>query len=366
MTAMLAPVYSPSGLSVERAEGIRLYTDRGMFLDGYSGIGVLPLGHSHPDVVRAIADKASRFTHLSNYFLDPDAAKMAETLVSKTGRPGEVYFSNSGAEANEAALKAVRKHRKGVVVSFEGNFHGRTMGALSITWGPSMRKPFEPLVPGCVFLPLNGSMLLDFAEAYDVAAVFLECIQGNSGVLPIPEELAEAAKALQREKGVLVVADEIQAGLGRTGKFFCFEHYGLEPDIVTMGKGIGGGLPLGAAVFCGWSPFGAGDHGSTFAPNPVSLAAGNAVLSHLTPDFIDDVDRKGCFFREKLEALTWAKEVRGRGLMIGVSTENAAGVKEKAFDRGVLLNAAGGGIRFLPSLAATRAELEEMAERLDF
>ena len=130
MTAMLAPVYSPCGLSVERAEGMRLYTDRGMFLDGYAGIGVLPLGHSHPDVVRAIAEKASRFTHLSNYFLDPDAVEMADTLVSKTGRPGEVYFSNSGAEANEAALKAVRKHRKGVVVSFEGNFHGRTMGAI--------------------------------------------------------------------------------------------------------------------------------------------------------------------------------------------------------------------------------------------
>jgi hypothetical protein len=226
MMPMLSPVYSPWGLAVERAEGMKVYTDRGGFLDAFSGIGVLPLGHSHPDVVRAVAEKAARFTHLSNYFLDPDAVTVAEQLVAMTGRPGEVYFSNSGAEANEAALKAVKKHRKGVIVSFEGNFHGRTLGALSVTWGPSMRKPFDPLVPGGVFLPLRGSMLLDFAEEYDVAAVFLECVQGNSGVIPIPGGLADAVKVLQRNKGVLVVADEIQAGLGRTGKYFSHEHWG--------------------------------------------------------------------------------------------------------------------------------------------
>jgi acetylornithine/succinyldiaminopimelate/putrescine aminotransferase len=366
MTSMLSPVYSPWGLAVERAEGMKVYTDRGVFLDAFSGIGVLPLGHSHPDVVRAVAEKAARFTHLSNYFLDPDAVTVAEQLVAMTGRPGEVYFSNSGAEANEAALKAVKKHRKGVIVSFEGNFHGRTLGALSVTWGPSMRKPFEPLVPGCVFLPLRGSMLLDFAEEYDVAAVFLECVQGNSGVIPIPGGLADAVKVLQRNKGVLVVADEIQAGLGRTGKYFSHEHWGLAPDIITIGKGIGGGLPLGAALFCGWSPFGSGDHGSTFAPNPVSLAAGKAVLSHLTPEFVGEVARKGERFRRRLSELSWAGEVRGKGLMIGVVTDDAAGVKRRAFENGVLLNVAGGAVRFLPSLAATDAELDDLADRLNF
>lgn len=363
---MLSPVYSPYDLVVERAEGVRIYTDRGVFLDGYAGIGVLPLGHSHPDVVRAVVEKAARYTHLSNYFLDPDAVNLAGRLAVMTGRKSEIYFANSGAEATEAALKAVKKNRKGIIVSFEGNFHGRTLGALSITWEPAIRKPFEPLLPDCAFLPLRGDMLLDFAREYDVAAVFLECIQGNSGVFPVPADLAQAVNALQKEKNILVVADEIQAGLGRTGKYFSYEHFGLTPDIITIGKGVGGGLPLGAAVFCDWSPFASGDHGSTFAPNPVSLAAGNAVLSHLTPAFLEEVARKGEYFRKKLAALPWVREVRGKGLMIGVGTENPASVKKKAFERKMLLNVTGRGIRFLPSLAITEAEMDEMAERLNF
>ncbi|GAB1399819.1 acetylornithine transaminase [Aminivibrio sp.] len=363
---MLCPVYSPLGLTVERAEGVRIFTSKGEFLDTYGGIGVLPLGHSHPDVVRAIGEKASRYAHLSNYFLDPDALEAAEILLSKTGRKGEVYFANSGTEANEAALKAVKKNRTGAIVSFEGNFHGRTLGALSITWGPSMRHPFEPLIPGCVFLPLSGRALLDFAEKNEVAGIFFECIQGNTGIYPIPEDLALAAAKLRKERGVLIAADEIQGGLGRTGKFFSFEHFGLEPDIITLGKGLGGGLPLGAALFCGWSPFAPGDHGSTFAPNPVSLAAGKAVLRHLTPDLLEEVSRKGALLRERLAALPWAGEVRGKGLMIGVGAENPAEIKKKAFDRSVLLNVTGGGIRFLPALTITEPEMDEIVRRLNF
>ncbi len=363
---MLCPVYSPLDLTVERAEGIRIYTTKGVFLDTYGGIGVLPLGHSHPDVVSALTEKASRYAHLSNYFLDPDASEVAETLTAKTGRQGEAYFANSGTEANEAALKAVRKNRKGAIVSFKGNFHGRTLGALSITWGPSMRQPFEPLIPGCVFLPPSGHALLDFAEKNEIAGIFLECIQGNSGIYPIPEDLASAAAKLQKERDVLVAADEIQGGLGRTGKFFSFEHFGLEPDIITLGKGLGGGLPLGAALFCGWSPFAPGDHGSTFAPNPVSLAAGKAVLRHLTPTLLEEVTRKGALLRNKLAALPWAGEVRGKGLMIGVSAENPGEIKKKAFDRSVLLNVTGGGIRFLPALTITEAEMDEIVGRLNF
>ena len=363
---MLCPVYSPLDLTVERAAGVRIFTSKGEFLDTYGGIGVLPLGHSHPDVVRAIGEKASRYAHLSNYFLDPDALEAAEILLSKTGRKGEVYFANSGTEANEAALKAVKKNRTGAIVSFEGNFHGRTLGALSITWGPSMRHPFEPLIPGCVFLPLSGRALLDFAEKNEVAGIFFECIQGNTGIYPIPEDLALAAAKLRKERGVLIAADEIQGGLGRTGKFFSFEHFGLEPDIITLGKGLGGGLPLGAALFCGWSPFAPGDHGSTFAPNPVSLAAGKAVLQHLTPELLEDVARKGEYFREKLSTLPWADEVRGKGLMIGVSTKNPAEVRKKAFEHSALLNVTGGGIRFLPALTITEAEIDEIVRRLNF
>jgi acetylornithine/N-succinyldiaminopimelate aminotransferase len=363
---LLSPVYSPWPLSVDRAEGIKIWTDKGVFLDGFAGIGVLPLGHSYPDVLRAIGEKAARYVHLSNFFLDPDAGAVAEQLTSLAGRPGEAYFSNSGAEANEAALKAIKKHRKGLIVSFEGNFHGRTLGSLSVTWGPAMRKPFEPLVPGCVFLPPDGEALLKFAGENEVAAVFLECVQGNSGVHLLKDGLAEAARELQRKEGVLLVADEIQGGLGRTGKPFSYMHWGLEPDIITVGKGVGGGLPLGAALFCGWSPFGAGDHGSTFAPNPLSLAAGKATLAHINADFIAEVARKGEAFMKALAGLPWALEVRGKGLMIGVGARDASEVQKKAFERGVLLNVAGGSVRFLPSLAATGDELAELADRLRF
>jgi acetylornithine/N-succinyldiaminopimelate aminotransferase len=363
---MLSPVYSPYGFTVERAEGVRIFTDQGVFLDTYAGIGVLPLGHSHPDVVRAVCDKASRYTHLSNYFLDPDAPAVADRLLEMTGRKGDVFFANSGAEATEAAMKAVKKNREGAIVSFEGNFHGRTLGALSVTWGPAMRHPFAPLIPHCAFLPLRGDALVKFARDNEIAAVFLECIQGNSGVFPLPPDLAEAVRTLQKERGVLVVADEIQSGLGRTGRYFAYEHFGLRPDIITMGKGIGGGLPLGAALFCDWSPFASGEHGSTFAPNPVSLAAGKALLAHITPSLLEDVARKGEMMRKRLAKLRWAGEIRCRGLMIGVSTGNPGEIKKKAFERRVLLNVTGGGIRFLPALTMTEAEMDEMVELLNF
>ncbi len=363
---MLSPVYSPLPLSVERAAGIQILTDRGIYLDAFSGLGALPLGHSHPDVVRAIMEKAGRYAHLSNYFLDPDAPKLAETLLAMTGREGEVFFSNSGAEAVEAAMKAVKKLRRGSIVSFEGNFHGRTLGALSVTWGPTNRLPFEPLIPDCVFLPPDGDALLEYARDEEIAAVFLECVQGNRGVYPIPSGLAEAASELQRERGALIVADEIQGGLGRTGRYFSYEHYGLRPDIITMGKGIGGGLPLGAALFCGVSPFGPGEHGSTFAPNPVSLAAGRAVLAHITPALLEEVVRKGDKLRDGLSRLSWASEVRGQGLMIGVGTDSPAEVRREAFERGLLVNETGGGIRLLPALTITEREIDEILSRLDF
>ena len=322
---MLSPVYSPYALVPERAEGIAIHTDRGVYLDTYAGIGVLPLGHGDGEVLRAIQEKSARFVHLSNYFVDPDGAWMAEQLLAQTGGAGSVYFSNSGTEAVEAALKAAKKSRKGSIISFEGDFHGRTLGALSVTWSPSIREPFEPLLPDCVLLPRRGDALRAFARERAVAAVVLECIQGNSGVLPMDGDLADAVQAVQREQGALVVADEIQTGLGRTGSFFAYEHFGLRPDIVAMGKGLGGGLPLGATLFCGWEPFGPGDHGSTFAPNPVSLAAGRAVLRRLTPEFLQEVVRKGEVLAKGLSALPWARSVRGLGLMIGVSASDAAG-----------------------------------------
>jgi len=362
----LCQVYNPYPVTVELAEGIRIYTDRGIYLDTFAGIGVLNLGHSHPDVVDAIISKVKRYAHLSNYLLDPDAEEMARTLLGFTGRGGCVYFANSGTEANEAALKAVKKCRKGKTVSFAGNFHGRTLGALSVTYSEKLRKPFEPLLPETVFLPLEKEAFIRFAADNDIAGVFVECIQGNSGVLPIPEDLAHAVMESKKEKGYLVVADEVQAGLGRTGNYFAYQGFGLEPDIVTMGKGIGGGLPLGAAMFLDFEPFEKGDHGSTFAPNPVAVSAGLAFLKKLTPEFLGEIGEKGKYLADGLSKLKWVTEIRQRGLMLGAGTEDAEDVKQKAFDRGVLLNVAGGSIRFLPAFTITKEEINEILEKIDF
>ncbi len=363
---MLCKVYTPYEFKVEKARGIEIFTDKGVFLDTYSGIGVLALGHSNPEVLTAMKKKLERYTHLSNYFLDEDAEEVAARLVGLSGQVGEVFFTNSGTEATEAALKAIKKLRKGKIVSFVGNFHGRTIGALSLTYGKAIREPFEPLLTERVFLKPDPEKFTSFARENQIAGVFIECIQGNSGVLPLSEELLETISQYQREQGFILVADEIQSGLGRTGKAFAYQHFGLKPDIITVGKALGGGLPLGAALFSGFSPFKFGEHGSTFAPNPVALAAGKIVLSKLDEDFLMQVQEKGKYFREKLAELPWVQSVNGYGLMIGVTTENASKVKAEAYNRGVLLNIAGGRIRFLPALNITIDEIDEIISRLSF
>lgn len=363
---VLSEVYSPYEFKVNNAKGVWISTDKGKFIDTYSGIGVMNLGHSHPDVVDAIISKVERYTHLSNYFLDNDALAVAAKLLSMTGRDGEVFFTNSGTEAIEAALKAIKKLKKGKIVSFYGNFHGRTLGSLSITHNLNLRKPFEPLISNTVFLPLDAAAFRDYVAENEVAGVFLECIQGNSGVYPVPEELAKTVNELKERYGYLVVADEIQAGLGRTGKFYSYQHYGLEPDIVTVGKAVGGGIPLGGTIFIGFSPFDKGDHGSTFAPNPVALAAGKAVLSKIDEAFLENISEKGEYFVENLSKLSWVNEIRGKGLMIGASAEDPVKIKERAFENGVLLNLTNGGIRFLPALNIKIEEIDEIISRLDF
>lgn len=363
---MLAPLYGPLPLAVERADGVELFTDKGVFLDCYAGIGVMAMGHSYPPSVEAVREKSGRYMHLSNYFQDPDGLRMAQAILALDGRDGQVAYTNSGAEATEAAIKAVKALRPGKIVSFRGNFHGRTCGALSLTWGPAIRKPFEPLLGDAVFLPRDGRCLRDFCQFNDVAAVFLETFQGNSGVVPCPEDLAEAIRELHQDGRFLLVADEIQSGIGRTGKGYGYQHYGLQPDIVTLGKGIGGGLPLGALMAFGHSPFKQGDHGSTFAPNPVALAAGLPVVEAMTEDFLDEVTRKGERLRNGLVGLPWVNSVRGAGLMLGALTDYAPTVFKMAFERGVLLNVAGGAIRFLPALNISDENIERILDALRF
>ena len=363
---MLSRVYDALPLKVERAHGVRISTDKGEFIDTFAGIGVLAFGHTDEKTIEAIKEKIGRFSHTSNYFLDEDAISLGQILLRMSGGEGEVFFTNSGTEATEAAIKAIRKLRRGKLVSFEGNFHGRTMGALSLTHSPKLRTPFEPLLPDTVFLPLSGKTFEDFAGSNEIAGVFVEPVQGNSGVYPLPEELIEAISSMKEKYGFLIVADEIQSGLCRTGDFFAYQHHDLRVDIITVGKAVGGGLPLGAAIFCGVRPFAIGDHGSTFAPNPVSLAAGKSVVERMDTTLLEGVKIKGEHLRLGIEKLAWVKEIRGRGLMLGLSTHDPVRIKEKAFDRGVLLNVTGGSIRLLPALNISIDEIDEILERLDF
>ncbi|RAM60428.1 aminotransferase class III [Mesotoga sp. SC_4PWA21] len=363
---MLSNVYSPFPLEIRSAHGIRINTDKGEFIDTFSGIGVLAFGHTDEATIEAVSRKMARYSHTSNYFLDDDAERLSESLLKFVNSSGEVYFSNSGTEATEAAIKAVRKLKKGKLISFEGNFHGRTIGALSLTHSEILRRPFEPLLPDVLFLPKKAEAFAESVKENEIAAVFVESIQGNSGVYLYPSELIETIEVLRKEKGFLVVADEIQAGLCRTGEYFGYQNYGLEPDIVILGKAVGGGLPLGATVFRKLSPFSLGDHGSTFAPNPLSLAAGLSVLSRMNSALLESVRINGARLMQNLKSLPWARDVRGKGLMIGVTAENPNGVKSMAFERNVLLNVTGGNIRFLPALNIRSEEIDEITERLNF
>ncbi|PIE54666.1 MAG: aspartate aminotransferase family protein [Dethiosulfovibrio peptidovorans] len=363
---MLVPLYNFLPLRVTRAHGIWIETDQGTYLDCYAGIGVMAMGHSYGPTLEALQKKAERHLHLSNYFQDQDALLLARMVLELDGRDGQVLFANSGSEAIEAAIKAVKCLRKGAIVAFRGNFHGRTCGALSLTWSPGLREPFGALLPDVTFLPPEGKALRAFCQEHKVAAVFLEAVQGHGGVVPCSDELASELERLHVEGRFLLVADEIQCGLGRSGRGFGYQLFGLSPDLVALGKALGGGLPLGGLMIFGHAPFSPGSHGSTFAPNPLALAAGVPVLRALRPEFLAEVTRKGQRLMEGLGGLPWVRSVRGRGLMVAACTDDALAVREAAFRRKVLLNVTGDVVRFLPALNISDAELDRMLECLDF
>lgn len=375
MNPYLVRVYEPFPIKVNRAEGIWIYDEKGRkFLDTFAGIGVLAFGHSDPEIKKAILEKMERHTHISNFFVDEDAEVVAGKLVNKIGAKGKVFFANSGTEANEAALKAVKKLKKGIIVSFWGNFHGRTIGSLSITGFERLRNPFLPLLDSITFLPRNDPLhFKKFMKERggNVSAVFVEPILGSGGIFPLKNEMVEVIMDFKEKYDYILVVDEVQAGLGRTGRFFSHQHYNLIPDIVTVAKALGGGLPLGAAIFLEkvMDVFEPGDHGSTFAPNPLALAGARVVLDKLTDDFLKEVERKGKYFIDRLREIRGDKirDIRGMGLMIGVEL-NCDGneVKWKAFEKGLLLNVVKGKtIRFLPALNIKIEEIDEIVKRFE-
>jgi acetylornithine/N-succinyldiaminopimelate aminotransferase len=361
----LMPTYGRNPVEFVRGEGTRLWDAEGNeYLDFLSGISVTQLGHCHPAVVEALTRQAETLMHVGNLYYTEPQMRLAERL-SKLSLGGKVFFSNSGAEANECAIKLARRHRRGgEIVVLENAFHGRTMGALSATPQREKQEPFEPLVPGFVVVPRDDPSALEDAVGHRTAAVFIEPIQGESGIHPIdPIVLLAAREACDRE-GALLVYDEIQCGMGRTGAMWGFESGGgPAPDVMTLAKGLGGGLPIGACIT---SPryadtFKPGDHGSTFAGGPVIAAAAGAVLDVVDDDeFLAGVAAKG----ERLAA--GLPDPRGRGLMLAFEVEDAPAFARRALlEQRLVLNATGPTtIRLLPPLTVSEGEIDDALGRL--
>ena len=361
--------YARNPVEFVRGEGTRLWdADGNEYLDFLGGISVVQIGHAHPRWVEAVSQQAARLVHVGNLYYTEPAMKLAERL-SKLSLGGKVFFTNSGAEAIECAIKLARKHRRGGgVVVLEGGFHGRTYGALSATPQEAKQAPFAPLVPGFTAVPRNDPEAVVGAVDGDTAAVIIEPIQGESGIHPISEEVLRAAREACDRHGALLVFDEIQCGMGRTGQMWAWQHVQVEPDVMTVAKGLGGGLPIGACVT---SPdyadvLEAGDHGSTFAGGPVIAAGANAVLDMVDDaQLLVDVTDKGESLAEGLSALG-LDGVRGRGLMLAFEIGDAPDVARKLLlEQRLVVNATGPTtIRLLPPLTVSREEIEEALGRL--
>lgn len=367
--AALLGVYERD-LTLVSGKGAKLLAADGReYLDFACGVGVNGLGYGDKAVTRAIREQAGKIVHVSNLYHSLPAAELADKLVS-LAFPSKVFLCNSGTEAVEAALKFARRVGglgRPEFVAFERGFHGRTMGALSITWNAKYREPFGPLIPGVRFCPWNDLAAAAEAITERTAAVVIETVQGEGGVRPAPAAFLQGLKKLCAERGALLVADEVQCGLGRTGKLFAYEHAGLTPDLLTLAKPLGGGLPMGAVLIreelaAALHP---GDHGSTFGGNPVAAAASLAVLARLAaPGFLDGVVRRGEQLFRGLRALkkkhAQVVDVRGLGLMVGVQFAGAAGDVMKGLrERGVLATKAGDDVlRLLPPLVVEPGEIK--------
>lgn len=360
------PTYARAPLTIVRGEGCRVWDDAGRsYLDLGAGIAVVGLGHCAPEPLAAAHAQLDRLWHASNLYWTEPMLRLAGLLAGRLGG-GRCFFCNSGAEANEAALKYARKATgRTRVVALEGGFHGRTLGALSATGQPAKWEGFGPLVPGMAFARPNDVESLEaaFAPAGDTALVLLEPVLGEGGVIPLDLAFAQAAAEIAHEVGALLCVDEVQTGIGRTGTFFAFEQLGIEPDLVTLAKGLANGLPIGALLAAehaadGFVP---GDHGSTFGGNPVASAAACAVVEAIDDRLLADVSERGEQLATGLHDLSGVLEVRGRGLLLGARLDRpAAPVVDACRERGVLVLSAGPDVvRLAPPLSLTAAEADE-------
>ncbi|MFD8389335.1 acetylornithine transaminase [Streptomyces sp. NPDC059680] len=352
--------YGTPRLPLVRGEGTRLWdADGRQYLDFVGGIAVNALGHAHPAVVEAVSRQIASLGHVSNLFIAEPSVTLAERLLQLFGREGRVFFCNSGAEANEAAFKIGRLTGRTHMVAATGGFHGRTMGALALTGQPAKQDPFLPLPGEVTHVPYGDAQALAAAVTERTALVVIEPIQGENGVIVPPAGYLKAARAITAATGALLVLDEVQTGVGRTGTWFEYQaHEGVLPDVVTLAKQLGGGLPLGATVAFGRAAelLGPGQHGTTFGGNPVACAAGLAVLDTIANDgLLDNVKRQGERLREGIEGLghPLIDYVRGAGLLLGIvlTGPHAPQVQQAAQEAGFLVNApAADVVRLMPPL----------------
>jgi acetylornithine aminotransferase len=361
-----------------RGEGCWVEDEDGKrYLDFLAGIAVNSLGHAHPVMMEAISRQAGTLVHVSNYFSTPPQLELAERLkrITGAGEEGRAYFCNSGAEANEAAFKLARLNKgrtggKYKILSLENSFHGRTIGALALTGKPALHAGFEPL-PGNVEYIESTIEALENAIDDSVAALFVEPIKGEAGVVDLPDGFLEAARRLTAQHGALLIVDEIQTGAGRTGRWFGFEHAGIVPDAITLAKGIGGGFPIGALVTFGAASelFSPGQHGSTFGGNPLATATANAVLGEIeSAGLVENARVRGEELRALIAAIgsPFILETRGQGLLIGVGLSEpvAPAIVRAALDAGLIINAPNDrSIRIAPPLIVGDAELAEFDAR---
>ena len=381
--ASYLPVFTRYPIVLDHGAGAYVYDVNGRrYLDALGGIAVNVLGHGHPALVDAVAAQAGRLIHVSNLYYTEAQAEAAEKLSRLTGG-GKVFFGNSGAEANEGAIKAARKYGhtisadKARIVTARGSFHGRTLATLTATGQEKFHKGFEPLPQGFGYVDFNDIDALERIVSERTAAVMLEPIRGEGGVRMPAEGYLKSVRELCDAYGALLIFDEIQTGIGRTGTFYAYEQYGVTPDIVTLAKGLAGGVPIGAFVVTEKvaQVFHPGDHGSTFGGNPLACAAANVVLGTVAQeDFLGHVRTVGSYFKQELTALKekypkYVSDVRGAGLMLGMEMTGAAAAGEivrATLARGVIVGCTAGSVlRFVPPLIFTEAHVDEVIRVLD-
>ena len=368
--------YGRFPVAIDHGEGARLYDPEGReYIDFTSGIGVTDLGYGYQPWVYAIAAQAKRLGHVSNLFYTEPAAKLAETLCKRTGESC-VFFANGGGEANEGMIKLARKYSfdkygkgRATIITLNNSFHGRTITTLMATGQEVFHNYFFPFTEGFRYADANSLESLEAAAGDDVCAVMVELVQGEGGVLPLDKEYVKAVAALCAEHDWLLLVDEVQSGVGRTGSLFCFQQYGILPDVVSFAKGIAGGLPMSGIMAnekCR-NVLGPGTHATTFGANPVCAAAGLVVQETLSDAFLEEVKAKGAYLREGIEALNLPcfGQTRGLGLMIGIAVKegyNKSEIANKLIANGLLVLTAGPGMRLLPPLVITKEEMDKGLE----